>query len=260
MALLAVLLVRVIGRRELRWLPAFCIALLGVLSHIILDLTNVYGVRLMLPWSGAWTHWDTVPVVDFTIWAILLLGVTAPFLNRLVNSEIGARERSVGGGWAILSLLLLTGYDWARRDLHEYALGQLETRTYNGLGARRVGAFPRMNPLDWDGVAELSYGYIQAPVTVRETFDPNRGQVVYKGERTRALMAAMATDPFQHMQEFVVWPVWSSEPLPDGATRVTLTDLRFGRPNQSAFTAAAVISKNGEVRESKFEIGGFRPK
>jgi len=99
MALLSVALVRWIGRKEVRWLPAFWIATLAVASHLILDLTNVYGVRLLLPFSGHWTHWDLTPVVDLTIWAILLLGVIAPWFGRLVGSEIGETRRSGGGGW-----------------------------------------------------------------------------------------------------------------------------------------------------------------
>ena len=52
MALLAVAIVRVMGREPVRWLRAWWIALLAVASHLILDLTNVYGARLLLPFSG----------------------------------------------------------------------------------------------------------------------------------------------------------------------------------------------------------------
>ena len=264
MAVFAVFLVWLYPRKPeespMRWLPAIAVAIVGVVSHILLDLTNVYGVRLLLPWSGAWTHWDLVPVIDFLIWAILLPGVAAPLFNRLLNSELGVKKHGVGAGWAIFSLLLLIGYDWARRDIHEYALGQLESRTYSGLGARRVGAFPLANPLHWEGIAEMSYGYIVVPVDVMQTFDPTAGQAYYKGERNSALEAVRATDPFQHLQEFVQWPVWSNTPAEDGATRVSLMDLRFGRPNQSGFTAIGTVSKSGQVIDSQFALGRFRPK
>src|SRR5712671_1897104 len=78
MALLSVAIVRWVGRKKVRWLPAFLIAFLAVASHLILDLTNVYGVRLLLPFSGRWFHWDLTPVIDLMIWAVLLLGVVAP--------------------------------------------------------------------------------------------------------------------------------------------------------------------------------------
>src|SRR5436309_3117075 len=62
MALLVVVIVALASRRQkLRWLPAFGIALAGVASHLLLDLTNVYGVRLLLPFSGHWSHLDIAP-------------------------------------------------------------------------------------------------------------------------------------------------------------------------------------------------------
>ena len=114
MALLTVAIVRWLGRKEVRWLPAFLIAMVAVASHLILDLTNVYGVRLLLPFSGHWFHWDITPIVDLALWAILLLGVAAPWFGRLVGSEIGERKREVGGGWAIVALLLFSAYDYTR--------------------------------------------------------------------------------------------------------------------------------------------------
>ncbi len=252
MALLAVVIVRVLGRQPVKWLPAFGIAVLGVLSHILLDLTNIYGVRLLLPFSGAWSHWDITPVIDLIIWAILLLGLAAPFLNRILNSELGVRERSYGAGWAVFSLLLLIGYDWGRRDLRNMAVAQLETRKFQGLAPRRTGAFPHQNPLQWDGIAELSVGYVQVPVDIRDTVSREPGDYLFKGERSAALLAAEQTDPFQYLEEFVQWPLWTLIPSrATGNTEVTLRDLRFG----SGFSAVAVVDKNGRVLDSKYALG-----
>jgi inner membrane protein len=141
MAILTVALVRWAGKQPVRWVPAFLIAMLGVASHLILDLTNVYGVRLLLPFSGQWFHWDTTPVVDALIWAILLLGVVAPWFARLVGSEIGERRSNGGGGWAVIALLLLGAYDYSRSVLHDRAVRTMGSRIYHGLAPRRVAAF-----------------------------------------------------------------------------------------------------------------------
>src|SRR5215468_11248262 len=45
MAFLPVLLVRAIARKPVRWIGAFAAACIAVASHLLLDLTNVYGVR-----------------------------------------------------------------------------------------------------------------------------------------------------------------------------------------------------------------------
>jgi inner membrane protein len=263
MALLAVALVRLFGRRQVRWLNGWWIALIGVASHLILDLTNVYGVRLLLPFSGRWFHWDATPVVDLAIWAILLLGVAAPALGRLVGSEIGEQRQGSGNaGWAVTALLLLFAYDYGRSVLHGRAVAVMDSHIYNGLAPRRVGAFPDENPLVWNGVAELSNAYFEAPVDLRENFHLNDGVTYFKGPRTEAVNAAMATVPFQRLLEFVQYPLWVVEPAVDEehATRVTLLDLRFGTPRQPGFAATAIVNTRNQVLESEFGFGVVRPR
>jgi inner membrane protein len=262
MALLAVAIVRVLGRKEIRWLPAFLIAMVAVASHLILDLTNVYGVRLLLPFSGQWTHWDLTPIIDLIIWAVLLLGVAAPALGRLVGSEIGERRQAPGGGWAVTALLLLSAYDYSRSVLHGRVVAMMESRIYNGLAPRRTGAFPEANPLVWNGIAELSNAYVEVPVDLRQTFRPDAGQTFYKAERTAAIQAAMQTDPFQKFLEFVQYPIWITEPATDleNGTTVRLVDLRFGTPSAPGFQAVATVTDRGQVTGASFTFGIPRPR
>jgi inner membrane protein len=263
MALLAVALVRAIGRKEVRWLQAWWIALIGVASHLILDLTNIYGVRLLLPFSGHWSHWDATPVIDLAIWAILLLGVAAPALGRLVGSEIGERREGPGNaGWAVTALLLLSAYDYGRSVLHGRAVAVMDAHIYNGLAPRRAGAFPSENPLVWTGVAELSNAYFEAPVDLRENFHISDGETYFKGPRTEAVNAAMATEPFRRLLEFVQYPLWVVEQATDGehTTRVILLDLRFGTPRAPGFVATAMVNGQNRVLEADFRLGGFRPR
>ncbi len=172
MALLSVAIVRWLGRRQVRWLPAFLIAMVAVASHLTLDLTNVYGVRLLLPFSGHWSHWDLTPVIDLIVWALLLLGVVAPWFARLVGSEIGERKREVGGGWAVFALLILGAYDYGRSVFHDRAAAMMDSRIYQGLAPRRTGAFPR--EIRWSGTAsaELSNAYVKVPIDLRGSFHP----------------------------------------------------------------------------------------
>jgi inner membrane protein len=262
MALLSVALVALVCRRQkVRWGPAFLIALAGVASHLLLDLTNVYGVRLLLPFSGHWTHWDTTPVVDYIIWAILLLGVIAPALSRLVGSEIGETVRGKGGaGWAVTALLLLSVYDYTRSVLHRRATNIMDSHIYNRLAPRRVGAFPTANPLVWRGMAELSNAYVEVPVDLLANFHPADAVTYYKPPRTPAMQAAMATYPFQMLLEFVQYPIWATQPATEGGTRVSLIDLRFGTPTQAGFAATALVDPNNNVRESVFGLGEGKPR
>src|ERR1041385_8120277 len=50
-ALIPLRLVLLMARKPIRWIPAYLASLLAVASHLLLDMTNVYGVRLLLPFS-----------------------------------------------------------------------------------------------------------------------------------------------------------------------------------------------------------------
>ena len=263
MALLTVAIVRVLGREPLRWWNAFLIALMGVASHLLLDMTNIYGVRLLLPFSGQWFHWDITPVVDFSIWGILLLGIAAPALARLVGSEIGDRKNTGGeGGWAVVALFLLMSYDYGRSILHDRAAAVVDAHRYNGLTPRRSDAFPTANPMVWTGMAELSNAYVQVPVDLRGNFHLNDAETFFKAERTGSIEAALRTSAFRSFLTFVQYPLWISEPVADekGNTRVQLLDLRFGNPRNVGFEATALVSDRGQVIDSSFGMGGARPK
>jgi inner membrane protein len=263
MAVLCVAAVALIGRKQkVRWWGAFWIALLGIASHLLLDLTNVYGIRLLLPFSGHWSHLDLTPVLDFTIWGILLLGVVAPWFSRLVGSEIGEAKPDRGNaGWAVAALLLLTGYDYTRSVFHARAANMVADRLYKKLAPRRAAAFPSANPLVWRGVAEMSFGYADMPVDLRTSFHPEDAALYYKPPRTPAMQAAMETYPFQMLLEFVQYPLWVIQPDIDpvkgntGGSRVELMDVRFGTPAASGFSATALVDKNNQVQEATFGLG-----
>ena len=125
-----------------------------------------------------------------------------------------------------------------------------------------MGAFPSENPLVWTGIAELSNAYFEAPVDLRASFHINDGVTYYKGPRTSAVNAAMATEPFQRLLEFVQYPLWVVEPGAGGenVTRVMLLDLRFGTPRQPAFVATALVNGRNQVLEADFRIGLARPR
>ncbi|AWW74941.1 metal-dependent hydrolase [Erythrobacter sp. KY5] len=68
------------------WL--YALSFLGCLSHPALDWLNVYGVRLLEPFSSQWFYGDTLFIIDLWLWA--LLSVTIWWSIR--------RERG-GGNW-----------------------------------------------------------------------------------------------------------------------------------------------------------------
>lgn len=54
------------------WL--YLLALVGTLSHPVLDWLNSYGIRLLEPFSSRWFHGDTLFIIDLWLWLLLIGG------------------------------------------------------------------------------------------------------------------------------------------------------------------------------------------
>ncbi len=228
---------------------AACLA--GVLSHLMLDWTNTYGIRLLSPFSGRWLHLDMTDVVDPWILLVLLLAVAAPWLAGLVGSEIGSKKSSgAKTGWAWVALSLLLAYESGRFVAHQRVIAMLSARMWNGQTANRLSAIPnRSNPLRWRGVAEGDGYAVNVPVDLNAEI--GSGRVSYSAPVNEA---AIKTRAFQVLSRFDQLPFWTSQKLGDGTTEVKLLDLRFGTPDQPGFSATAILD-GSTVKESKFGFG-----
>jgi inner membrane protein len=248
MALIPMLLFRT------RSWQSYAACLVGVLSHLLLDWTNTYGVRMLLPFSGRWLHLDTVAVVDPWIWLAFLLAVAAPALAGLVSSEIGAKKSSgAKQGWAWVALAFLLVYEGGRFAAHQRVLAVMGARLYNGKQANRLSAIPnRWTPFQWRGVAEGDGYVVDVPVDLNTEFDPSDGRIDYTSPPNEA---ALKTRPFEVFSRFNQLPFWKAEKVADGATEVQLIDLRFGTPERPGFAARAIVDSAGVVTESKFGFG-----
>ncbi len=238
--------------------PAAGLALIGILSHLLLDLTNTYGVRVLLPFRETWYHWDLTPVIDFWIWAALFLAVAGPFLARLVGSEIGERRKTgTGQGFAVAALLFVVSYNGGRALLHNRVLGALSSRNYAGSAPIRVAAFPfAINPLRWHAVAETESAYRLFDFQLPLGFDPSVAKTVEKITPSPALEAASGTEPFRVMANFAQYPVYRVTPRaqPEGGFQIELSDLRFN------FKSTALLNSQNQVENSAFSFGGGPPR
>ncbi|MDQ6678056.1 MAG: metal-dependent hydrolase [Acidobacteriota bacterium] len=239
-------------RPRVPWSSAFFVALLGVGSHLALDLTNIYGIRLLLPMRSTWFHLDLTPVIDFWIWGVFGVCIAAPFLGRLVSAEIGAGRagRSKGRVSASAALVFLAVYNGGRAVAHSRVVATLDAREYGGAPPMRVAAFPAsMNPLHWNGLAETSTAYYSYDFHIPEAFDPAQGTVDSKAEASQAITIAAASPAFRVFAEFALYPLYRVTPGPEGGTRVELTDMRFG------FTSTALLTRTLQVQRAWLQLG-----
>jgi inner membrane protein len=243
LAVIAMLLFRQRG-----WLT-YLACLVAVMSHLLLDWTNTYGIRMLLPFSGRWLHLDTVDVVDPWIWLAFLLAVAAPALAGMVSAEIGSKKTSaVRIGWAWVALAFLLAYEGGRVAAHQRVLAVMGARIYNGRPANRLSAIPnRWTPFQWRGVAEGDGYVVDVPVDLNAEFDPSAGRLDYPSPPNKA---ALRTRPFEVFAKFNQLPFWKED-----SAEVQLIDLRFGTPEKPGFAATAILDGSGAVRDSKFGFG-----
>jgi inner membrane protein len=96
------------GKRPEKRLPVhkgwlLALAYIGCLSHPALDWLNVYGIRLLEPFTSQWFYGDTLFIIDVWVWAALAIGVWLSL----------RRERRGHGNWqrpAWISFTAVCGY------------------------------------------------------------------------------------------------------------------------------------------------------
>lgn len=266
MAMLPLLIAWLATRRRLAWKRCYLLSIIGIASHLALDYTNVYGIRLLLPFSARWLSLDITPVIDVWMMAVLLLSVAAPALSHLVSGEIGAPRQHAGGArraFAIFALSFVLIYNCARAVFHERALATIEARLYMDSTPKRVAAFPdALNPLRWRGVAEGEAFYQILDVNLSQPFDPVAGAVYYKAIDSPAVRSANETGAFRALLGFAQYPIWTVTPAAesDGASQVKLMDLRFGNPRRPGFVATAIVDSGSHVLRSWFQFSTPSPK
>ena len=103
-----------------RWGLLYCFALIALLSHLLLDYTNNYGLRPFYPFNPHWYAASIVFIFDPLIFVLLLVGLFVPPFFRLVSSEVGVRRQPfTSTGWprvALLLILAVWGVRWIEHD------------------------------------------------------------------------------------------------------------------------------------------------
>jgi inner membrane protein len=236
------------------------IALLGPLSHILLDYATAYGIRMFEPFSLRWYHWDTVSIIEPFMLGVLILGLLLPKLFGLIHEEIGARQPQFRGRVGAIVALIAVVLMWGVRDFyHRRAVGALEARTYQGQDASRTSAYPYpWNPFVWHGVVETRDVYQTMLVDSRRgEIDPQgQARTYYKPEDTPVLTAAKSSYLGRVYLDWAAYPFTSTEPLQeaDVGYRVRFIDLRYSYPERRLppLSASVDVNRNLQVVAQRF--------
>ncbi|MBV9763061.1 MAG: metal-dependent hydrolase [Acidobacteriaceae bacterium] len=263
MAVLCVLIAAALGgrkrlRSKLLWTRAFLLCCIGVASHLLLDWTNAYGIRLLLPFSADWFHSDILGLYDPYIMAALVFAALWPPFARLVSREIGG-PATTGKGIAIFALAFFALFGCARAMLHSQAVALLQSRLYEGQESLQAAALPDpFSPVRWRGVVETPQTFRLISVNPLGGLLPEGGRVFYKPALKPSLESAKRTQPFAYFLYFSRFPVWSEQRTAidrTAKTRIDLVDLRFGVPGAGSLHCIALEDSDYRILGSWFTYG-----
>ncbi len=130
-----------------RWGLLYAFLLLGLLSHLLLDYTNNYGLRPFFPFNDRWYAGSFVFIFDPLLFLFLLAGLCLPWLFGLIGRELGAtEERFRGRGWARAALVaacLLWSVRWFE---HRRAVLSAQNQTLRAPGRIEAAEAPTALP------------------------------------------------------------------------------------------------------------------
>ena len=215
-----------------RWGLLYCFSLIALLSHLLLDWTNNYGIRPFFPFNPRWYAGSFIFIVEPVLFLVLLIALVAPSLFGLIGSEVGARRPVFRGqGWAIAGLLAMVALWTFRFVEHGKALELAQTADYNGAPVLRATADPYpINPFSWQTVVETPQFYQTSAVnTFNSTVTTSdQADIVYKPPTTLATLVAKRSWLGEIYLDWSQYPVVTETGSdPDGLTVVTFRDLRF---------------------------------
>ncbi|AFL86864.1 putative membrane-bound metal-dependent hydrolase [Terriglobus roseus DSM 18391] len=263
-----------------RWPALFFMALLALLSHLLLDWTNNYGVRPFAPFNPRWYSGDLVFIVEPLLLLVLSMALVVPFLFSLVHREMGIRRpRYQGRALSAVALVLMAGL-WFYRSLQQGdAATVVDAQEFRGgrILRRSLNPYP-IDPYRWHVVVETPQNFQSGTVDTRmNLFETDPQQIYAKPQVTLATLAAKQSwlgEIYLDWSRFPLvvdtgtvgdtHPELSPTPAEAALRNVSFSDLRFRydvlgmHSSEPPLSAEAWVDANRRVQEAYF--GGVEQK
>lgn len=203
------------------WLMA--LAYIGWISHPLLDLTNTYGIRLLMPFSEQWFYGDTLFIIDVWLWTVLALGVWLSGRRRRAGSAHPGRPALLGLAATAIYTAAMAASSVAAERLTRMAA---EARGHGPIRAVVASPVP-VNPFRREMVfaTDDAYGF----GSLRWTPSPElelRPRLTPRNMNDPAIAQARRSKP---IADFLYWsrlPFVIVERRPNG-TILTIDDARY---------------------------------
>ena len=221
------------GAPPIRPREVLLLSYLGVVVHVLMDLLNNYGVRLLMPFSQYWFYGDVLFIIDPWLWLALGAGVA---LARMWKSPRPARSALAIA--VVYVLAMIVNARVARAEIVD-RWQQVEGQPPRALMVGPMPVTPLRKQIIIDAGDRYETGtFSWTPRNIR--FD---AQMVAKNDQDPHVAAAR-TAP--NIRAFLVWsrfPFFVIDRVNDG-TRVSVGDMRFlGGPGALArnFTQSTIV-------------------
>jgi inner membrane protein len=242
----------------------FLLALLGQVSHVVLDLLNAYGTQVLQPFSDARLSLDLLFIVDLVFTGIVVAGIAWSRGGRAGGARVAmaslavyvgiaaflhgravdlVRDAAVRSGVTVVSAQALPTLPYVGLPSPDFlafaspatasetpkAVGRTGERGWNG----REIPFPA-GPFAWNGFIDDGRTYLRAAVEPL-TWQVEWRQRVHRGSdvpEVRALRGIPDVETYLWFARFPAAHVTSD----NGRTEVTFYDMRFsGMPGRLPF-------------------------
>jgi membrane-bound metal-dependent hydrolase YbcI (DUF457 family) len=233
----------------LRFPPALVVSAIGAAGHLLLDLFSGVGLQLLWPFRAQWIGWEVIGDLDLWVFLLLVLGLLLPLLLGLVNEEVGAQKKGSGGQRAaIVTLVLISAYFGWRANLHSRAIDLLLSREYHGRIALSAAAFPASSsPYQWRGLVETDNTMELLDLGLRDDFDSNRSDSLFKPQPSPALAAGEDSTAARAFLRYAKVPFANVQPREAGF-RVEIHDLRFAGGDYQPANIFVRLDYNSQVQ------------
>lgn len=209
------------------------LATLAVWSHPLLDWLNVYGVRLLMPFSDRWFYGDALFIIDPWIW--LVVGLTVAWSRRRHRRGTDPQPHRP----ARVGALLATTYVVAMIASSRLGRGIVESQGDGTADADLVAPVPVL-PHRRDVVRQLGTEYETGELRFGWPVRYRADGRVPIGRDQPGVAAAAATEPGREFLSWSRFPRYQVTPIGD-SLRVRLSDMRYGTGREASFAVVEVM-------------------
>ena len=220
------------------WL--FALAVVGVVSHPLLDLMNTYGVRLLMPFSDRWFYGDALFIIDPWLWGSLGIGVLLSRwrARRLRDASAGvahtrkrsSREVPTDARWAtrpaVTAIALFITYAMAMLVSGRLARTVVASHAPEERASRTMVSPVPVNPFRREVVREIGERYEMGSLRLgRRAVYTGRGSID-RGATAPGVAAASVSPDGAKFLTWARFPFFIVEPVGDSLS-VRMSDARY---------------------------------